>query len=170
MNDFWKTSRRPLVRLMVLCLALLAAASCSGRVNIFSESRDERLRRLDQERARLARSTGPIDRTRTQIEISNLLVSMMDDAIDDGDIERLDQRLTEYRSTVIDARNTIMDSGRNAAQNSAGFRELEIALRQHVRQLGDIGTQLTFQFRQPITELMDEVSGIRDELLAALFP
>ena len=155
---------------MVLCLALLAAASCSGRVNIFSESRDERLRRLDQERARLARSTGPIDRTRTQIEISNLLVSMMDDAIDDGDIERLDQRLTEYRSTVIDARNTIMDSGRNAAQNSAGFRELEIALRQHVRQLGDIGTQLTFQFRQPITELMDEVSGIRDELLAALFP
>lgn len=170
MNGFWKTSRRFLVRPAVLCLALLTVASCSGRVNIFSESRDERLRRLDEERARLARSPGPVDRTRTQIQISNLLVSMMDDAIDDGDIERLDQRLTEYRSTVIDARNTMLDSGRNAERDSSGFRELEIALRQHVRQLGDIGSQLTFQFRQPITELIDEVSDIRDELLAALFP
>ena len=156
--------------MVLLCLTVVGLAACSGRANIFSESRDERLRRLDDERARLARTTGPVDRTRVQIRISDLLVSLIGDAVGDGDIERLDQRMMEYRNTVTDARDTILNSGRNAEANSAGFRDLEIVLRQHDRQLTDIGQQLTFQFREPLIQLIDDVSEMRDELLGALFP
>lgn len=95
---------------------------------------------------------------------------MMSDAIGDADIERLDQRMMEYRSAVNAARDAMFESGRNAVDNSAGFRDLEIALRQHYRQLEDIGTRLTFQFREPINQLREEVARIRDELLGALFP
>jgi hypothetical protein len=170
LRGFSKTTRRRLGRVTALCLVLLSLISCSGRGNLFSESRDERLRRLDDERSRLARAGGPVDRTRVQIRISNLLVSLMSDAVTDGDIERMEERMNEYRLAVTDARDTMMGSGRDAADNSSGFQDLEIALRQHVRQLGDIGSQLTFQFRQPFTELIDDVADIRRELLGALFP
>jgi hypothetical protein len=155
---------------VLLCLTLGGLAACSGRSNVFSESRDERLRRLDDERARLARTTGPVNRTRVQILISDLLVSLMGDAVGDGDIERLDERMMEYRSTVTNALDTMLNSGRNAENNSSGFRDLEIALRQHDRQLRDIGQQLTFQFREPMDQLIDDVAQMRDELLGALFP
>lgn len=137
---------------------------------MFSESRDERLRRLDNERSRLARARGPVDRTRIQVNIANLLVSLIGDAVSDGDIERLGLRMMEYRSAVTNARDVMMGSGRNAVDDSAGFRDLEIALRRHVRQLDDIGGRLTFGLRQPITELIDEIADIRSELLGALFP
>ena len=156
--------------MVVLCLTVVSLAACSGRSNVFSQSRDERLRRLDDERARLIRTTGPVSRTRVQIRISDILISLMSDAIGDADIERLDQRMAEYRSAVTDARDTMLESGRNAANNSAGFRDLEIALRQHDRQLEDIGARLTFEFRESIEQLRDDVAGIRDELLGALFP
>jgi hypothetical protein len=159
-----------LYRAVALSVILLSIASCSGRSNIFTESRDERLRRLDQERARLARASGPVDRTRAQIRISDLLVSLMGDAVGDGDLELVEQRISEYREAVTDARDAMMNSGRNAENDAGGFRDLEIALRQHVRQLADIGSQLTFQYREPITILIDDVAEIRAELLEALFP
>lgn len=155
---------------IALTLVLLSLASCSGRPNVFTESRDERLRRLDEERARLDRTTDAVGRTRAQIRISDLLVSLMGDAVGDNDMERVEERVRQYRESITDARDTMMNSGRNAESNAAGFRDLEIALRQHVRQLEDIGMGLTFQFREPFETLIDEVTMIRDELLGALFP
>ena len=38
-----------------------------------------------------------------------------------------------------------------------------------MRQLDDIGDRLTFQYRDPVEEVITEVSEIRDELLRALF-
>jgi hypothetical protein len=144
--------------------------ACSGRPNVFTESRDVRLQRYDQERARLQRATNPVDRTRIQIRISDLLISFMGDAVGDGDREVLEARLDEYRETIINAYDTMMNSGRDATRSPGGFRELEIALRQHIRQLGDIGSQLTFENREPIERLISEVSSRRDQLLDALFP
>jgi hypothetical protein len=168
-----RITRRSFVWSPLLCLTLitvLTLSACAGRSNVFTESRDERLNRLDDERARLARSTGPVDRTRAQIRISSLLISLMGDAVGDGDLERMGQRVTEYRESVTDARDTMLESGRDATGDSNGFRDLEIALRQHRGQIEDIRSQLTFQFREPLDTLIDDVAQIRDELLEQLFP
>lgn len=111
-----------------------------------------------------------MDRTRVQIRISDLLISLMGDAVDDQDIERLGLRVDEYREAILDARDSMFESGREAADNAAGFQDLEIALRQHARQLEDIASQLTFDSRGPIDDLIEEVSEIRSSLLDALFP
>ena len=94
----------------------------------------------------------------------------MGDSARAGDFERMDEHVEEYRVAVTEARDTMVNSGRDPSRRSAGFRELEIALRQHVRQLDDIGSLLTFDYREPIKELIAEVTGIRDELIKALFP
>jgi hypothetical protein len=157
-------------RLLALGFVLIGLASCGARTNVFSEPRDERLRRFEREQAQLLRTTNPIGRTKVYIRISELLISFMSDSARAGDFEQMDEHVEEYRVAVTGARDTMVNSGRNPARRSAGFRELEIALRQHVRQLDDIGSLLTFDYRQPIEELITEVTEIRDGLIKALFP
>lgn len=146
------------------------AAGCSRRPDVFNETRDARLLRLDRERADLARASSAVERTRIQIRISDLLISFMGDAVADGDMDRVAAEVEEYRSAIFDARDLMMGSGRDPARDVAGYRDLEIALRQQVRQLDDIRTRLLEAFREPLERLIVEVTEIRNELLDALFP
>ena len=126
--------------------------------------------RLEDERARLSRASNPVDRTRIQIRISDLMISFMGDAAGDNDIERVDARMEEYRNSILDAHNTMLTSGRDPSSSVAGYQDLEIALRQQIRQLQDINSSLAFAFRGPVEDLIVEITEIRDELLDALFP
>jgi hypothetical protein len=151
-------------------LALLVGVACSSRPNVFNEPRDARLIRLDREQTDLAGETNPVERTRIQIRISDLMISFMGDAVTDGDVDLVASRAREYRSAIIDARNTMMASGRDPTRSVAGYRDLEIALRQQIRQLDDIGARLALASREPIDMLIVEMTEIRNELLHALFP
>lgn len=150
--------------------ALIASVACSNRPNVFNETRDARILRLERERADLAGETDPVERTRIQIRISDLMISFMGDAVSDGDTDEIAARADEYRTAILDARNTMMASGRDPTQNVAGYRDLEIALRQQIRQLDDIGARLALASREPIDILIGEMTEIRNELLDALFP
>ena len=158
------------LRPVFVVMLLLGLIACSARPNVFTESLDERLRRLNEERAALESTTNPVQRTRIQIRISDLLISFVGDAVDAGDVELMDEYVGEYRATILDARDTMKNSGRNAVNDASGYRELEIALRQHIRQVDDIGAQLNFDRRQPLDQLINEISEIREEMLALLFP
>lgn len=158
------------MRWLAIGACLCTVVSCSSRPNVFTEDRDERVRRLAQERGRLEATTDPVGRTRIQIRISDLLISFLGDAADTSDVELIDESIGEYRTTIIDARNTMVNSGRNALEDSGGYRDLEIALRQHLRQLDDIASVLSLDGRQAMNRLIDEMSAIRDEMLDLLFP
>ena len=161
---------RLLVKAFFAGIVLLGLIGCSSRPNVFTESLDERLRRLNEERTRLETTTNPVARTRVQIRISDLLISFVGDAVDLGDVELIDERVREYTETIVDARDTMVNSGRNAVNDASGYRELEIALRQHIRQVGDIGAQLNFERRQVLDQLITQISDIREEMLDMLFP
>ena len=176
-QNSWRRSstnrlQRPcsLATVTLAVLAGLAISSCGGRPNVFEESRDARLIRLEDERAQLSRAGNPVDRTRIQIRISDLMISFMGDAVSDGDIERVNARMDEYRSAILDANTTMSNSGRDPTGSVAGYQDLEIALRQQIRQLDDIGASLPLASRGPIEDLIAEVTEIRDNLLDALFP
>ena len=156
--------------LLILCLVVLSLAACSARRNVFSEPRAERLRRFDRELTQLQRTNDPVGRTKIYIRISELRISFVGDAVGMGDFEMMEEHLEGYRTNIKDARDTMMNSGRDASRRSGGFRELEIALRQHMRQLDDIGDRLNFQYREPVDKAITEVSEVRDELLRVLFP
>ena len=148
----------------------MSLAACSSRPDIFSDQRDERLRRLDRERAQLKLNNDPVGKTKGYIRISDLMISFVGDAIKRNDSEMMEDRLAGYRTAIQNARNTMMNSGRDASRKASGFRDLEIALRQQLRRLDDMGSQLTLEYRETIDVVITEVSGIRDELLQALFP
>jgi len=164
------SSRHKCLIYLLLVGFVITLAACSSRPNVFGESREARLLRLEEERRELSRTEDPVERTRIQIRISDLMISFMGDAVAAGDTEQVEARLAEYRSAIIDARDTMMASGRNPVTDVAGYQNLEIALRQQIRQLDDIGTGLTVTSREPIEALIIEMTEIRNELLDSLFP
>lgn len=154
----------------LLLLFILSVSSCANsRFRPLQGSHDKRVERLQSERDKLTRQTDPVDRTKTEIKMADLILSLVTDAANAGDVEIIEQRLNEYVATIKDAHQTMINTGRDAHRKPGGFKDLEIALRRQVRQLDDIGRGLPFDQREPINKAREEASLIRDEMLKALF-
>ena len=150
-------------------VVVLALGSCAVPRNSLKAQYDKRLERLDRERDKLKRLTDPVDRTKTDIAISEILLSLASDAVRTGEPEVLEKRLSEYRDTIQDAHQTMINTGRDAHRKPNGFKDLEIALRRQIRMLDDIARGVTFDQREPVDRAKQQASGIRDDLLKALF-
>ena len=154
---------------VVSALLLLGLNSCAIRWAPRFQATDRRILDLQKERDKLKRSVDPVDKTKSGIKISDILLSLTRDAARDGDMEVVDKRLDEYVSTIRDAEQTMLKTGKDAHKSPKGFREFEIALRKQVIQLKDIGGALSFDQRAPVDKARAEATRIRDELLKALF-
>ena len=156
-------------RTLVLLLVLSVNSCAAVRVSFRQTDYDKRLQRLEKERQNLARQTDPVGRTKTEIRISEILLTLVSDAVQSGEIEAMEKRLDEYTAAIQDAHQTMMKTGRDAHRRPGGFKDLEIALRRQVRQLEDIGKGLTFDQRDPVDKAREQAADIRDDLLKALF-
>ena len=158
----------PLKRLPLI-LIVVALSACSIRTGFLQGQFDKRLERLQKEKDKLSRTTDPVDRTKTDITISEILLSLATDAVKTGEPELLGKRLTEYMDTIRDAHQTMMNTGRDAQKKAKGFKELEMALRRQIRMLDDMARSVSFDQREPVEKTKQEVSEIRDDVFRALF-
>src|SRR5437016_12081824 len=128
-------------------LIVLAVTSCAVRTVSLQPQIDKRLERLDRDKEKLKRTTDAVDRTKIDIDISEILLSLISDAVKSGEPEVLGRRLSEYVEAIQDAHQTMIKTGRDAHRKPKGFKDLEISLRRQVRILDDIGKGLTFDQR-----------------------
>ena len=147
---------------------LLNAVLVSAKVPLTSS--EARIKELQKERGRLEKTTDPVERAKIGIKISEILLDNVGDSVRQGDFSQMETNLTEYAETIQSAHQVLLDSGRNAAKKPGGFKDLEMALRQHVRKFEDFARSLNLQRRIPVEQTKDLASGIRDKLLKALFP
>lgn len=157
------------MRRLLAVLTLLALTSCAARSSSLWVRIDKRMERLQAEREKVKRATDPVDRTKSDIKIAEILLAIVSDAVRTGDLEVVEQRIDEYIDAIKDAHQTMTKTGRDAHKKPKGFKDLEIALRRQVRQLEDIRGGLSFDQRESIDKAKTEASSIRDELLKALF-
>jgi hypothetical protein len=129
-----------------------------------------RAKELQKEREKLQKETDPVDRAKIGVKISDILVEDVGDAVRQGDFDELATQLTAYAETIENAHKALVDSGRDAVKKPGGFKELEIALRQHVRKFEDLSRTLNLQRRVPLERTKDLAASIRDKVLKALFP
>src|SRR5215831_17120249 len=123
---------------------------------------DKRIEQLSKERERLKRTNDPVDRTKTDIRISEILLTFVGDAVKDGDPDALSQRLTEYREAIEDAHQTMTATGRDANKKPGGFKDLEMSLRRQLVRLKDLGQALTYEQRDVVDKVRQEASDIQD--------
>ena len=149
--------------------ALLIVFLSSGVFAAQPAANDRNLLALQREQTKLKTQADPIAQTKTRIKIANALLNLVADAVKNGNTPEMEKRLTDYVSTIESARQTMVQTGRDAVRKAGGFKELEIALRQQMNQLKDIGGALTFDERAPVEKARDRAAAIRDELIKSLF-
>jgi hypothetical protein len=157
------------MRSLTRSLALLFVLSLHSSYAVSQSAPDKLLEQLQKEKDRLNRQTDPVGRTKSQIKIAEALLSLISRSVQSGDMDLMQKYLGDYMVAIHDAHTTMMKTGRDAHRKPGGFKDLEIALRRHVRQLDDIGKALTFDQREPLDKVKDEAADIRDDLLKALF-
>jgi hypothetical protein len=158
------------VQRLLFLLLIFASSSCAvSSIRHLQGQPDKRLERLEHERAHLKTLTDPVDRTKSDITISEILLSLAGDAVRSGEPELLQKRLGEYVDAIEDAHQALAKAGRDAHKKPKGFKDLEIVLRRQIRTLDDIGKGLTFDQREPVDKAKQQASDIRDDLLKALF-
>jgi len=153
----------------LLALVAVAVSSCAIHTTSLQGQYDKRLERLQKEKEKLNRLTDPVDRTKTDIAISEILLSLATEAIKTGEPEMLSKRLNEYTDTIRDAHQTMMKTGRDAHRKPKGFKDLEIVLRRQIRTLDDLAHSVAFDQRDPVERAKQQASDIREDLLKALF-
>ena len=136
----------------------------------FAAEDEVRIRELRKEQERLEREKDPVDRAKIGIKISELLLDSIGDAAREGDFTAMESKVSAYTTTIQEAHQSLVDSGRDAQRKAGGFKELEIALRKHIRIFEDVARTLNLDKRVPIEKAKDLASGIRNRLLKALFP
>jgi hypothetical protein len=153
----------------IVVLIALSLTSCAFHSFALQQAPDKRLLELQKEQDKLKRTTDPVDHAKSDIKISEILISLVSDAARTGDLEMMDKRLGEYTSAIQDAHDTLTKTGRDARKKPHGFKDLEISLRRQINQLKDIGGALTVDDREPVEKARSEATRIRDDLLKALF-
>ncbi len=120
--------------------------------------------------ARLKRESDPVRKAKVEIRLSRFKLYRAADAFDKGNIEEANQLLTAYLEQVKSAWATLKSSGRPANKKPAGFKDLDIALREDARYLDDLKHRVSYMVRAPVEKAAQEVDDLRSEVLKALFP
>lgn len=152
---------RPITGAVVL---VVLAAAMAGPVSPTVRDNEEDLR------ARLQNEHDPVRRAKYEIRLGQIKLEQARAAYDKGNVDAGSKLLDAYLKRMKEAWQTLRSSGRNAARQPQGFKELDIALREDVRLLGDLAHRVSFYDREPVKKVTDEIEGIRSEVLHELFP
>jgi len=119
---------------------------------------------------RIQRQQNPVKKAKDEIKLARLKLTQVRDAYAQGHIEAGAKLLGTFVDTMKTSWKLLQDSGRKASKQPEGFRELEIALRENVRLLQDLGRTVSYFDRAPLMNAAQELEQMRYEVLHALFP
>jgi hypothetical protein len=120
--------------------------------------------------ARIQRETNPVKKAKYQVRLGRMKLQQAIGAYDGSNIELGAQLLSAHVELMQEAWQTLRASGRNAARNSDGFKELEIALREEGRRLEDLKHRVSYFNRPPVEKAAKEIGQVHAEVIQVLFP
>jgi len=147
------------LQVLAAVLGILLAGLCAmGR-----ETEEQLLQRIQSEQ-------NPVKKAKDEIKLASLKLTQVREAYSQGHIEEGAKLLVTLTDTTKASWKILQNSGRRASKQPEGFRELEIALREDVRTLQDVGRTVDFYDRAPLENAAQELEKMRGEVLHALFP
>lgn len=146
-------------------LAQLAAALLLAALVCAAAARGDE---VEKQRERLKRTHDPVDRAKITVKLGEALLDKITSAFRNGHSDEGEELLGEYREAVLYAGRKLLSSGRDARRRPAGFKHLEIHIRQGDRRLEDLSHGLHYDEVEQIDETRQELESLRQDLLAAL--
>jgi hypothetical protein len=145
-------------------LALGAATFATPRVQGREEDKDEKLaEQIEAEK-------NPIKKAKFEVRLGRLKLNHAVDACEKDDHPRCQEFLGSFLTLMKGSWNRLEATGRVAAKEVDGFKQLDIALREESRQLEDLKHRVPYQDMDAITSAQKETDQLRAQVLHALFP
>lgn len=119
--------------------------------------------------ARLARAKDPAQRARIAAKLGTLELEELSAAYHDGRYEQGGALLKKFLDGVEEADRGLATLAVKPRRKSKGFKELEICVRESIRQLRDLATMLSVPDREPLEAAIHRLEKVQNNLLNALF-
>ncbi len=126
--------------------------------------------RLAHLQAQFERESDLVHKAKT---LSKLQEAEFDAARREANAGRIEQALRlveQYRDALRSVHAALVGTGINAEKKPAGFKQLEISVRESIRELNDISLALSLDQRSPFDAVRSELEEIQGQLLKELFP
>jgi hypothetical protein len=137
--------------------------SLPGLCALGRETEEQLLGRIQSEQ-------NPVKKAKYEIRFANLKLEQAQDAYKQSDVQLGSKLLEAFVEHMKTSWKILQESGRQAAKQPQGFKELDISLRQDVRLLEDLQHGVAYFDRGPVDKARQEMEGVRSEVLRALFP
>ncbi len=121
-------------------------------------------------KGRIQNEQNPVKKAKLQIRLGRLQLDQAVTIYGQGEVEQGANLLATYGSTMQAAWTTLRESGRNAARQPQGFKELEMALREGARRLEDLKHRISYFDRDPVDKVQQALAAEHNAVLKALFP
>jgi hypothetical protein len=147
----------------ILSLSLLSPPLATA---LFGKHHDEEAKL----QAHIDRERNPVKKAKLEIRLGRLKLEQAEAAYDQDQVKQGAALLASYERIMQTAWQTLQSSGRNAARQPQGFKELDIALREGLRRLDDLKHRISYYDRDPVEKTNQQLTKERSEVLQALFP
>ncbi len=151
-----------MTRRLTIRIALLAALALSAPL----AAQD----RLAADLAKYQHEVDPVHKARELAKLGDEQVELARKQSKAGDSEASLHTLEQYRDEVSETVAALKGTGVNAERKPAGFKELQISLRETVRHIDDLILTLNVDQRPFFRVVRNDLSTKHNELIDALFP
>jgi len=126
--------------------------------------------RLTVDQARYDQETDPVRKARALVKLGDDQIDEARKQLKDGDEIASLHTLEQYRDEVQHMAELLKATGVDPEKKPAGFKELQISLRETVRHIDDLILNLPVDKRPFFREVRTDLVNTQNDLIDALFP
>ncbi|MGH9452447.1 MAG: hypothetical protein ACRD2O_00575 [Terriglobia bacterium] len=119
---------------------------------------------------RISRERNPVKKAKLEVQLANVKLTQAISAYNGQKLSQGSNLLKAYLDDMNEAWHTLQASGRDATKKPQGFMDLEISLREGLRNLIDMRGRVYYADRGPIDRTRTEIGSLHAQVLSALFP
>lgn len=148
---------------VMMTLAMLA--SCSV-LDITARAQDS----LDKHEAEYQSETDPVRKAKLLVKLGSMEIDEARADVKAGDDDKALSQLEHYRDEVHATIDALSGAGLDAERHPAGFKELQIGVRESVRRVDDMVYSVSLDERPAFRAVSADLLDMQNSLMDTLFP
>lgn len=126
--------------------------------------------RLKEDEQEFLRQNNPVRKAKLLARLADEEFEQISKAAHAGDYDSALKELESFQQEVDTTKKALDDTGVNPERKPAGFKELQISVRQGLRHLSEIVASMTVDEQVPFQRIVKQMDNINRSLIRELFP
>ncbi len=114
--------------------------------------------------------TNPVDRAKAVVKLGHAEYVAASQSLDAGNVREAFEFLAKYNEQAIAAHDALEKMDVDPEKHSNGFRQLQISVRESLRELREIMARVPLEQRESFVALEKDLDALNQKLILELFP